>query len=220
MTLSGSMPSWAEREAAVRYTGDRVPGTAARQEKHDKMTQRHQGPSEELEGEPLDEGALDEIGLEPDETEYEGEELEGEEPEPYEAEEEGPESGAAGAAGAAGRAGTTARGAPGRGRAMPGRGAPKAAPTPSELAVHIDDRISMVFAAVAALALLGVLAYGVLLGYGGLFTKAASPSPVPSASTPAVLPGESASPVASGSGGAASPSVVASPSVAVSPSAS
>ncbi len=213
------MPSWAEREAAVRYTGDRVPGIAARQEKHDKMTQRDRGPSEELEGEPLDEGALDEGGLEPDETEYQGEELEGEEAEPYEAE-EGPEPPARGAAGAAGRAGAATRGTPGRGRAMPGRGTPKAAPTPSELAVHIDDRISMVFAAVAALALLGVLAYGVLLGYGGLFTKTASPSPVPSASAPAVLPSESASPVASGSAGAASPSVVASPSVAVSPSAS
>ncbi len=66
--------------------------------------------------------------------------------------------------------------------------APAAArtPTPSELAVRVDDRISAAFVIVVAVVFAAILLWGVLGGHRGLLsprrTPAPSPSPVPSAS--------------------------------------
>lgn len=161
-------------------------------------------PEEPFGDEELDEGLPEDL----DETELEAGEDEEWEEEPEEAEEAAP-------AAAPGRRPSAApgRGGPGRRRDRGDRGAVAPAGTAARAAapradqgVRIDDRISKVYAVLAAGSLLAVLAYGLLLGYGGLLTPV--PTPVP---TPAIT----ASPTA-----AASPTISASASPSAAPSAS
>jgi hypothetical protein len=110
--------------------------------------------------------------------------------------------------------------------------APSAAPatTPSERAVHIDDRASQIFVIAVTATFLGVLLYGMLAGAGGFFTPVRSPSPTasqePSSSASASPSGSaaSASPAGTGAGASGSPAISgsAAPSAsgAASPSAS
>ena len=106
-----------------------------------------------------------------------------EEPEEAEAEEAEPVVTAPAAPAAAGK---PARGPAGRRRGAAG---PAAAPSPSELAVHVDDRVSSIYVIVAIVVFAAILLYGIFLGTGGLITGTPSPEPSP---TPAV----SASPAA------------------------
>src|SRR4051794_26494402 len=69
--------------------------------------------------------------------------------------------------------------------------------TPSDVAVHIDDRISAAFVLLVALAFAAILLYGLLGGRGGVLTQKSSPSPSPSPAASA-----SASPSAPASGSA------------------
>ena len=92
--------------------------------------------------------------------------------------------------------------------------------TPSEVAVHVDDRISAAFVVLVTAVFAGLLLYGILGGHGGVLTPAKTATPAasisPSPSSPASeSPSDSASPAASES---ASPSPVASGSDAASPS--
>jgi hypothetical protein len=146
-----------------------------------------------------DEDATDEI----DDGDELDEEDELEEEEAYEAEE-------------AEEAPAAPAGRRGRGR-VPVRAAP-AAPTVSELAVHVSDRVSAVFVIGVVAVFAGILLYGMLLGNGGFITGltatpplptlAPTASPIPSASSAA-----SASPAASASSGAsASPAASSSAS--------
>jgi hypothetical protein len=91
------------------------------------------------------------------------------------------------------------------------------APTPSETAVHIDDRVSKAFVVLVAATFAAILLWGFLGGHGGVLTS--KPTPAPSV---AVSASRSESPSASPSGSAvvsASPSSSA-PSPSPSPSAS
>jgi hypothetical protein len=86
------------------------------------------------------------------------------------------------------------------------------ATTPSEQAVHIDDRISKLFVTAAVLVFVLIFLNAILLGHGGAFAPKPTPTPTPAATaTPSPSPSSSASGSASA---AASPtaSVVASPS--------
>ena len=116
----------------------------------------------------------------------------------------------AGAAGRSGRAGRAARQAATATRTV--------TPTPSEVAVHIDDRISMVFVGLVVAAFVGIFAFGVLLGGFGVFGHRPTPLPPPVSTattppTPIPSAAPSASPAPSESASAA-PSAPASPSAA------
>jgi hypothetical protein len=93
-----------------------------------------------------------------------------------------------------------------------GRGVAAQAPTPSEIAVKIDDRISALFVIVVVATFAGILLYGMLLGAGGTFTPLKSPSPEPSLVAPSESPGASGS-----SGGSSSPGTSGSPAASSSP---
>jgi hypothetical protein len=68
------------------------------------------------------------------------------------------------------------------------------APTPSEVAVHVDDRVSAAFVILVAAAFIGILLWGLFLGHGGVFTPIPSPTPVPSiAASPSASAGASPS---------------------------
>ncbi len=56
---------------------------------------------------------------------------------------------------------------------------PPAPPTPSEVAVRIDDRISALYVIAVVAAFTGLLLWGVFLGTGGILTPLPSPSPSP-----------------------------------------
>ena len=98
--------------------------------------------------------------------------------------------------------------------------APTATPTPSELAVRIDDRISAVFVIAVTAFYIAIFVYAIFLGGSGLLTP--TPTPRPTASAPPVeSPSESASPSASTSlPVSAAPSASAEPSASPAPSAS
>ena len=121
----------------------------------------------------------------------------------------------AGAAGRSGRAGRAARQASTATRTV--------APTPSEVAVHIDDRVSMVFVGLVVAAFVGIFAFGVLLGGYGVFGHRPTPLPPPAptvtappTASPSAAPSASAAPSESAS---AAPSGSASAAPAASPSA-
>lgn len=76
----------------------------------------------------------------------------------------------------------------------PARSAAAPAPTPSELAVHIDDRISAAFVVVSIAVFTLILLNGLLLGAGGAISSVPTPEPSPSATASLTA---SASPVAS-----------------------
>jgi hypothetical protein len=91
-------------------------------------------------------------------------------------------------------------------------------PSPSDQAVHVDDRISKLFVVATVVVFLLILLNGLLLGRNGLLSPAPTPTPVASATVaPGASPSGSASPGASGS---ASPSASgsASPAASTSPS--
>ena len=67
----------------------------------------------------------------------------------------------------------------------PGTG-PSSAASPSDIAVHIDDRISAVFVLAAIAVFVGILLFGILVGTGGVLTPVATP-------TPSVSPGPTSS---------------------------
>jgi hypothetical protein len=93
--------------------------------------------------------------------------------------------------------------------AAPSRGQAQrtAGPSASEIAVHIDDRISAIFVLAVIAVFIGILLYGLLAGSGGVLTPPSpSPSPIPSAA-PSASPSPSAAPSAS-----PSPSAAPSPS--------
>ncbi len=120
----------------------------------------------------------------------------------------------------AGRASATSRGA-GRGpRGTRGPAVPARVQTASDIAVHVDDRISAIFVigVLAVFALIFLNAF--LLGKGGLLTPLPTPAPISSASPAAsVAPIASASPAASAPASAApSASPAASPSAGASAS--
>ncbi|HEY3524167.1 MAG TPA: hypothetical protein VGK63_10700 [Candidatus Limnocylindrales bacterium] len=82
-------------------------------------------------------------------------------------------------------------------------------PTPSEVAVHVNDRVSAAFVVLVAVVFAAILLWGLLGGHRGLFTPAKSPkpSPAPSASPSASVSGSpSASAAVSPSGSIVSPS--------------
>lgn len=85
-----------------------------------------------------------------------------------------------------------------------GAAAPEHAPTPSELAVRIDDRISKIFVAAIATVFALIFLYALLLGRGGLLTPKRTPAPVPVAT-----PAASITPAPTASAG---PSISAPPS--------
>jgi hypothetical protein len=100
------------------------------------------------------------------------------------------------------------------------RGAPAptpAAPTPSELAVHVGDRASAVYVLVAVGAFVAIMLYGLVLGSGGLVTPVPTPTPRPSVSA---SPSASVTPSASVSAAPSSPAASQSPSAAPSASTS
>jgi hypothetical protein len=82
--------------------------------------------------------------------------------------------------------------------------------SPSEQAVHIDDRVSKLFVAGTVAVFVLILLNGLLLGRNGALVPTPIPSPVPSATVgPSVSPSASGSPGASGSApasGSAAPS--------------
>jgi hypothetical protein len=94
-------------------------------------------------------------------------------------------------------------------RRLRGRATPAVA-SPSEQAVHIDDRISKLFVAGTVAVFVLIFLNGLLLGRGGALVPEPTPTPVPS-----VTAAPSASPSASGS---ASPGASSSASPAPSPS--
>jgi hypothetical protein len=137
---------------------------------------------------------------------------------------------AAGTAVTAGAGATAAQRRPMRpGERRAAQGPPAAAaPTPSQQAVHIEDRASRYFVLLSIGVFVLILLNALLLGEGGLLSPAPTPRPsagptaLPSASS-AASPSLGASPSASGSPGAsgspaASPSPAASASAAPSPS--
>jgi len=87
-----------------------------------------------------------------------------------------------------------------------------AAATPSDVAVHIDDRISKIFVLVTVAIFVLILLNGLLLGHGGLLASKPTPTPVASEST---APSSSASPAVS-----ESPAASGSPAASESPAAS
>lgn len=124
-------------------------------------------------------------------------------------------------------AGERAAAAPGKG---PARGAPRgpapATPAkPSEVGLHVDDRISMVFVGISVAVFVVIALYALLFGHGGFFTPIAKPTPAPvvtpapvtpapSASLPTLVPIVSPSPTTAAS---ASPATSASPAASTSP---
>jgi hypothetical protein len=115
----------------------------------------------------------------------------------------------------AGAAGTRRR----RGAAAP---VTTTAPSLSERAIHIDDRVSKLFVVLTVLVYLAILLNGVFFGVGGLLSPSATPSPSPSAEespsgSVSASPSVSGSIAPSGSVGS-SPSIA--PSISVSPAAS
>jgi hypothetical protein len=84
-----------------------------------------------------------------------------------------------------------------------------AAPSPSEQAVHIDDRISKWFVAAAVVVFVLIFLNGMLLGRGGALSPAPTPSPTP-ATTATPAPTASASASASTSA-STSPAATATP---------
>jgi hypothetical protein len=60
-----------------------------------------------------------------------------------------------------------------------------AAPSPSEIAVHIDDRISAIYVLVVVAVFVGILLYGILGGVGGALAPSATPTPSPAPSVSA-----------------------------------
>ena len=97
-------------------------------------------------------------------------------------------------------------------RTRVGRTASEALPTPSDAAVHVDDRLSALFVLGITGAFVLVLLYGMFLGAGGFLTAKPSPSPSPSP-----VASESASPGASQS---TSPGTSESPAASTGPSGS
>jgi len=155
----------------------------------------------ELDADDLDEEAEPDTIGEPDEEGDEGDELA---PEP---EGEVAPAAAGVAAGGARRRGVAARPA-------------ARVQTPSEVAVHIDDRISAAFVLLVAAVFAAILLWGIFGGRGGVFTPIPTPTPVPSvpaspnaSASPAASAPESASPEASVSAPASvSPATSPSPS--------
>jgi len=98
------------------------------------------------------------------------------------------------------------------------RSQPARAPTASEIAVHVDDRISAAFVVLVAAVFVGLILYALLFGKGGALTPVPTAAPIPSVSaSPSASVAPSGSPAASG---AVSPSIAPSPSAspAASPS--
>lgn len=115
--------------------------------------------------------------------------------------------------------------APAAAASAPRRGKGKAAPVPqaappsvSEQAVHVDDRFSSWFVIAMVAIFVAILAYGVLLGRGGIITDVlATPKPVP---TITIAPSPTATPTAAPSASAsAAPSAAPSASPSAAPSA-
>lgn len=101
--------------------------------------------------------------------------------------------------------------------------APPPLPTPSDQAVHIDDRISKIFVLAAVGVFVLIILNGLLLGRGGTLSASPSPSPVASVSaSPAAStsPSSSASPAASGSAGPSGSPAASGSAAPASPSAS
>lgn len=98
------------------------------------------------------------------------------------------------------------------------RSQPARAPTASEIAVHVDDRISAAYVIVTVAVFVGLILYALLFGKGGALTPVPTAAPIPSVSaSPSASVAPSGSPAASG---AVSPSIAPSPSAspAASPS--
>jgi hypothetical protein len=95
------------------------------------------------------------------------------------------------------------------------------APTPSQQAVHVEDRASRFFVLIAVGVFVLILLNALLLGHGGLLAPVKTPAPIPvasagpSAASPPPSAAPSAAPSASASAGA-SPSVTIAPSPAAS----
>ncbi len=107
---------------------------------------------------------------------------------------------------------TPARGSRAARRNAPAPAKSAAAPTPSELAVRIDDRVSMVFVVISVGFFILLFAYALLFGGSGALTPKPTPRPIP---TFAPSPSATESPSASAS---VAPSVAPSASVAPSDS--
>jgi hypothetical protein len=89
--------------------------------------------------------------------------------------------------------------------------APRAA-TQSELAVRVTDNPSRFFVIATVVVFVGILAFGLLAGSGGVLTPRATPTPVPSlTASPSAAPSASAA-------ASASPAASTSPSAAASAS--
>jgi len=94
-------------------------------------------------------------------------------------------------------------------------------PSPSDQAVHINDRASKFFVLGTVLVFLLILLNGALFGVGGALSPTPSPTPRPSptvAPSPSLAP--SGSPASSGSpsaSGSPAPSIPASPAASLSP---
>jgi hypothetical protein len=82
-------------------------------------------------------------------------------------------------------------------RRTPGATSSVKAPTPSELAVRVNEPWSKIFVLASVAVFVGILLYGMLGGKGGFLTPIATPTPVPTATaSPSVAPSptEAASP--------------------------
>ena len=123
---------------------------------------------------------------------------------------------AASTAARAGRASAASREPGRRPRGVRGPAAPARAQTASDIAVHVDDRVSAIFVIGVIAVFVLIFLNGLVLGKGGFLTPIPTPRPVASASPAAsVAPIASASPAASAQASAA-PSASASPSAAAS----
>jgi len=107
----------------------------------------------------------------------------------------------------AGAAGAARTGSGLGGRLRPA-GAPAVAATPSERAVHIDDRISQVVVLAIVVTFVGIFLYAAVAGHGGFLTPTVTPSPsAEESASPSASPSVSIEPSASGSAApSASPS--------------
>lgn len=105
-----------------------------------------------------------------------------------------------------------------KGKGVPVKGQPAAAPSVAQEAVHVQDRASAIFVIGLVGVFVAIIGYGLLFGHSGLISGAlATPKPiptVPASVAPSVAPSASAAPSVS-----VAPSASAAPSVAPSASA-
>ncbi|MGZ6327499.1 MAG: hypothetical protein ACXWN2_02195 [Candidatus Limnocylindrales bacterium] len=102
-------------------------------------------------------------------------------------------------------------------------GAPGAVRPGPETLPYVDDRASKIWVVLIVFVFVGIMAYGVFLGVGGVLTPLPTPSPTPTfteapSESPSTSPSGSTSASPSGSGASASPSSAPSASGNPSPS--